>query len=240
MIDAPILRPIVGERDAHPMPLVEHLAELQRRLLWSLLILAVGSIVVFHFSGVALAWLARPVGTLVFIAPTEAFYTRCRVAVFGGFALTLPLLLHQVWLFAARAVDQRWRGLLLCLAPLAYLLFLLGASLCLLVVVPAAMRFLLSYGAEGVRPMLTLSAYLDFVTGLALAFGAVFELPLVLYGLNRVGIIERRRVTTYRRQVWFLCFVGAAFLTPGPDMVSQIALAVPAVVLFELSLLAMR
>ena len=88
--------------------------------------------------------------------------------------------------------------------------------------------------------MITLAAYLDFVTGLALAFGAVFQLPLVLYALNRMGIVERRALSGLRRQAWLLCFLGAAFLTPGPDIVTQLSLAIPAVLLFELTLLAMR
>jgi sec-independent protein translocase protein TatC len=234
------LRPIVGEQEDRTMPLVEHLAELRARLIWSLAILGAGSLFVFHHSGEVLRWLAKPVGELVFVAPTEAFYTRCRVAVFGGFALTLPLLLHQAWLFAARALSREWRGLLLRLAPLAYVLFLLGSSICVFIVVPAAMKFLLSYGGEGLRPMLTLSSYLDFVTGLALAFGGVFELPLVLYALNRMGLLERGTVMRCRRQVWFLCFVGAAFMTPGPDPISQVALALPAMILFELTVLALR
>lgn len=236
MIDAPAR---FERLDDPPMPLFDHLIELRKRLIISLLILGAGSAVAFRYSGELLTWLARPVGQLVFIAPTEAFYTRLKVAVFAGFALTLPLILHQAWLFTARALDRRWRRMLLAMAPASYGLFLLGGGLCLFVVVPAAMRFLLSYGSEGVRPMLTLGAYLEFVTGLTLAFGAVFQLPLALYGLNRAGILERGRLTGLRRPIYLLCFVGAACLTPGPDVVSQIALALPAVVLFELTLLAM-
>lgn len=237
MIQAPF-KPGVREDDV-PMPLVAHLAELRTRLIWSLAILGAGSVVTFELSGRILSFLSGPVGELVFVAPTEAFYTRLRIAVFGGFVLTLPLLLHQAWLFTARALDKTWRSFLLRLLPVSYGLFLLGASLAVFVVVPAAMRFLLSYGAEGVRPMLTLSSYLEFVTGLALAFGAVFQLPVVLFGLNRAGVVSRKSLIGVRAQAWFLCFVGAAFLTPGPDVVSQLALAAPAVALYELTLLAL-
>jgi sec-independent protein translocase protein TatC len=240
MIDPVTLRPLIGQQDDQPMPLVAHLAELRTRLIQSLLILALGSAIAFHYSGAFLSWLARPVGQLVFIAPTEAFYTRLQVAVFGGFVMTLPLLLHQAWLFTARAIDARWRLLLLRLLPLSYGMFLLGACLCLFAVVPAAMRFLLAYGSEGVRPMLTLGAYLDFVSGLTLAFGAVFQMPLILYALNRTGVLALSTLAGLRPHAWFACFVGAAFLTPGPDIVTQLSLAVPAVILFELTLLAMR
>ena len=122
-------RPLAGTQLDEPMPLIEHLAELRKRLIQALLILAAGSAVVFHYSTEFLNWLALPVGQLVFVAPTEAFYTRLRVAVFGGFALTLPLLLHQTWLFTARALEAKWRGLLLRLLPLSYAMFVMGAGL---------------------------------------------------------------------------------------------------------------
>lgn len=235
----PVVERQVPDLDDPPQPLVEHLAELRRRLIVSLFILAAASAFVFQRSGDFLSWLSGPVGGLVFVAPTEAFYTRLRVAVFGGFLLSLPLLLHQVYLFIARALDARWRRLLWTLLPLSYALFLLGAAASLWVVVPAAMRFLLSYGSQGVTPLMSLGAYLEFVTGLSLAFGTVFQLPLVLYALNRMGVVSRETLGTWRGPIWLACFAASALLTPGPDVVSQVALAVPAVVLFELSLLAM-
>lgn len=222
-----------------PMPLVGHLAELRRRLIVSLLILGLGAAAVFRFSGALLSWLARPAGGLVFVAPAEAFYTRLQVALFGGLLLTLPLLLHQAWLFVARAMDRRWRRVTMILAPLSYLLFLAGTALSVFLVVPAALRFLLSYGSEGVRPLLSLSAYLEFVTGLSLAFGLVFQLPPALYALNRAGVLEGGRLRGLRGPIYVACFAAAALLTPGPDVVTQLLLGLPAVFLFELSLLAM-
>lgn len=225
--------------DDAPMPLTAHLGELRTRLIVSLAILAIATIAVFGRAGAILDWLAEPAGGLVFVAPTEAFYTRLRVSFWAGFVLALPLLLHQIWLFVARALEPAWRDALKRVLPLSYLLFLLGAALALFVVAPAALRFLLSYGSDGVRPMLSLGSYLDFVGGLALAFGGVFQLPLVLYALGAAGIVDRARLAGSRRVAYFLCFLGAAVLTPGPDVVSQLALAVPAAVLFELTLLAL-
>ena len=236
MIETPVLPELLEDP---PMPFTEHLVELRRRLIASLLILGAAAAVTFHYSGSFLSWLARPVGHLIFLAPTEAFYTRLKVALYGGFILGLPLILHQAWLFVGRAIDRRWRRMLLAMLPVAYGLFMLGVAICLFIVVPAAMKFLLSYGSDDIRPQMTLSAYLEFVAGLSLAFGAVFQTPLVLYGLNRMGIVQRAALTEYRRHIYLLCFIASAFLTPGPDVVSQISLAVPAIVLFELTLLAM-
>lgn len=228
-----------GLLDDPPQPLVEHIVELRQRLINSLLYLAAGSAVGFHYSAPLLSWLAKPAGQLVFIAPTEAFYTRLKAGVFGGLLLTLPLILHQVWLFVGRALAPRFRRLVLRMVPISYGLFLLGAALAVFVVVPAAMKFLLSYGSDGIRPMITLGAYLEFVTGLSLAFGAMFQTPLVLFTLNRMGMVSRRALREKWRHVWLLAFVLSALLTPGPDLISQLCLALPTIVLFEITLLAL-
>jgi sec-independent protein translocase protein TatC len=220
-----------------PQPLVEHLIELRKRLIASLSILALGTALCYRWSGELLAWLARPAGILYFNAPTDAFYIRLKAAALGGLALTLPLLIHQAWLFVARAAPPLSRRALARLLPLSYGLFLLGAGLALFVVVPAAMRFLLSYSTDDIRPLLTLSAYLEFVASLSLAFGVVFQIPVILFGLNRLGLVSRAVLAQRRRYVYLLSVAAAAFLTPGPDMFSQVALAVPAVLLFELALL---
>jgi len=224
--------------DDPAMPFTEHLVELRRRIIAVLIIWGAGSALAFEYSDKCLDWLARPVGQLVFIAPAEAFHTRIKLALYGGFLLTLPLLLHQVWIFTARALDRRWRRRLLTMVPLSYGLFILGVSVCLYAVVPAAMKFFLSYGSAGVRPLITLSAYLGFVETLSLAFGAVFQFPLILYILNWMGLLEKSQLTPYRRLIYFVCFIVPALFTP--DVVGQISLALSTIVLFELSLLAMR
>lgn len=225
--------------DDPPMLLTEHLGELRHRLLTSLGLWALATALVYSKSGELLTWLARPAGGLVFQAPAEAFYTRLKVAAFGGIIAALPLILHQAWLFVARAVEPRWKRLILGLLPVSYALFILGAGLALFAVVPTAVKFLLGYGADGVTPLLGLGSYLDFVTGLSLAFGGVFQLPLVLYGLNKAGVLPKARLSESRRLVYLLCFIGGAVLTPGPDVVLQLALSLPAAVLFELTLLFM-
>ena len=120
MIEAPVRR-LLGEADDRPMPFHEHLVELRQRIIQSLIILGVGSAIAFYFSQGFLDWLARPVGQLVFIAPAEAFHTRFKVAFYGGFLLTLPLLLHQLWLFVARAFNKNWRTRLLKLVQAEWL-----------------------------------------------------------------------------------------------------------------------
>ncbi len=223
-----------------PIPLVEHLAELRQRLIISLSILGVSTAIAFHWSADLLSLLARPAGGLVFQAPTDAFMARLKIAALAGLAAGLPLVLHQVWLFVGRAMDPSHRRLCRRLIPLSYLLFLLGAGLAVLVVVPAALRFLLSYGSPEVRPLLSVGHYFEFVAKLAIAFGAVFQLPLVLAALNRAGLVSRAGLRERRPYAYVLAFLAAALLTPGPDVISQLALAVPALGLFELTLLGLR
>ena len=227
------------ELEDREMTLVEHLDELRTRLIRALVAVALGTAVAWSWSGEFLSWLARPAGGLVFLAPTEAFFTRFKVAMLGGFLLALPVVLHQVWAFTARALGERVRRSISMILPVSYLLFIAGVVLAVVVVVPNAMRFLVAYGSADVKPLLSVASYMEFVSTLALAFGLVFQLPLVLLMLERLGIVTRAGLAAKRRVVYFAGFVAAAMLTPGPDVISQIALAVPIVVLFELSLLAM-
>jgi sec-independent protein translocase protein TatC len=228
------------EIDDPEQPLVEHLEELRFRLIRSIVAVAVGTGLVWTRAGQFLSWLAKPVGGLIFIAPTEAFFVRLKVAMFGGFLLALPFVLYQVWAFVARALGRGLRASVVRLIPASYLLFLLGAGVCVGLVIPAAMTFLISYGGEDVKPMLSVGSYAEFVISLAIAFGVVFQLPLILILLNRIGMVSRRALTETRRYAWLIAFIIAAVLTPGPDVISQISLGVPMVLLFELSLLFMR
>lgn len=222
------------------MTLTEHLEELRRRLIAGIAALFIGTCVAWIWSGELLSWLARPAGGLIFVAPTEAFFSRLKVSFFGGFLLSLPVILYEIWAFVACALDEPVRKVVSVLVPLSYFLFVAGIALSVFLVVPTAIRFLLSYGSADVVPMMTVGAYVGFVAAISIAFGLVFQIPLVLTFLNRAGVIRRDSLGAKRRYVYFGAFVVAALLTPGPDVFSQLALAIPIVVLFEGSMLAMR
>lgn len=221
------------------MTITEHLEELRWRMLKSLVAVFFGTIAVWGWSAEMLSFLARPVGSLVFVAPTEAFFTRVKVAVFGGAMLALPVVLYQIWAFTACAMSASLRKAAAVIVPFSYAFFLAGASLSIFFVTPKAIRFLVAYGSSEVAPMLTVGHYVEFVTSLALAFGIVFQLPIVLLFLQRAGLIRRSALSAKRRYIYFLSFVAAAILTP-PDVISQLALGFPIVFLFEASLFAMR
>jgi len=222
------------------MTLAEHLDELRRRLIVSLAALAIGTALVWAWSGEILSWLARPAGGLVFTAPTEAFLTRMRAAFFGGLLLSLPVILYEAWSFTACALAAELRRSLSAILPLSYALFLAGTALGVFVVVPATVRVLVGFGSADVRPLLSAANYLEFVVWLSLAFGAVFQLPVVLVFLAKAGVVTPETLRERRRVCWLAAFVAAAVLTPGPDLFSQVALAVPMILMFEGSLLMMK
>ncbi|MFA6004065.1 MAG: twin-arginine translocase subunit TatC [Elusimicrobiota bacterium] len=233
----PVLEELdIAPLDDPPQSLVSHLIELRRRLIFIFLYLLLGTALCYRWSGDLLSGLARNAGGVIFTYPTEAFMVRLKVALWVGALAALPLMLHQVWLFVARALPPELRRSGKFVVPASYLLFLAGAAAALLLVVPAAMRVLLAFGSDDIRPLMTLSGYLDFVTGMTLAFGGVFQLPVALYLLNRMGWVSRRALAQRRRYAYLLIFIAAALLTPGPDMFTQLALALPAGVVFELTL----
>ncbi|HAH07664.1 MAG TPA: twin-arginine translocase subunit TatC [Elusimicrobia bacterium] len=221
------------------LTLLEHLEELRRRLLVCLVCAAACACWVFPHSGAVIDRLAAPAGKLVFLSPAGAFLIRLKIAVFGGAFLALPILLYQAWSFVVEGLTDGERRPLLWVLPAAYLLFAAGAALALFVVVPAALRFLLDFGTPTLRPLMSVDEYLGFFFFMALAFGLLFQLPIALLFLHRIGVVTRAGLSGYRRHAYLLAFVIAAFLTPGPDVFSQFVLAVPTILLYEVSLLAM-
>lgn len=222
------------------MSLTEHLDELRSRILVSLAAFLAASVAAWAASAPVLTRIADSVGGLVFLAPTEAFFARLKVAALGGLFLSLPVLLHEAWGFTACAMGLELRRAVRLLVPASYVLFLGGAAIAVFLVVPAAVRVLVGFGPPGVRPMLSVGTYVDFLACLSLAFGAVFQIPLVLIALHKAGLVSREWLAGKREYVYLAAVAAAAVLTPGPDVFSQLALAAPMVVLFELALLAMR
>jgi sec-independent protein translocase protein TatC len=187
-----------------------------------------------------LDWLARPVGQFIFTGPTEAFFAHMQVAFTMGGLAALPVWIYHVWRFAGRALKLRERSVIVGILPYALVLFFIGAAVAVFIVVPAAMKFLLNYGSPRLVPMISLREYLGFIFWMVMGFGVFFQLPLVVITLARFGIVDPNTFAGYRRHMIVGIFLAAAVLTPGPDLVSQLVLAVPSYLLFELSLIVAR
>lgn len=221
-------------------PLTHHLEELRRRILiclaWTLLFSAGG----YFCVGPILNWLAKPVGEFVFTAPTEAFFIHIKVALGAGCVSAFPVWVYQAWRFVGRALAIKERTLFIGVFPFAIGFFLIGSALALFVVTPAAVKFLLSYATPTLKPMISLSDYLSFVFWMIIGFGVFFQLPLVIVTLARTGVVAPESFAAYRKYVIVGIVLAAALLTPGPDVFSQMVLAVPSYLLFEVSLIIAR
>jgi len=218
------------------MTIVEHLEELRTRLLISLAAFVVAMLFSFLFVEPILQLLIRPVGRVVFLAPTEAFFVRLRVAALSGAFLSLPLVLYQVWRFVGVGLTPTERRSTLSLLPFSLALFVGGAAFAFFAILPVGVRFLLGYQTESLVPMISVGAYTSFATAFVLAFGLVFQLPIVILFLARIGVVTPASLVAGRRYALLGIVVLSAFLTPGGDVFSQALMAIPTYLLYEASI----
>ncbi|MCI0548712.1 MAG: twin-arginine translocase subunit TatC [Candidatus Rokubacteria bacterium] len=233
------------ETDEGKMSFLEHLGELRTRIVWSLIPALVGLIVSFRFSDLILHFVQRPVERLglklVQLTPTEAFWTSMKISMVCGLILAMPVILWQAWAFVAPGLHKHERRFAGPFVIVGSLLFAMGAAFALLVVVPFAITFLLNFGkAQGLQPMISVSSHVDFVIKFTLAFGVVFQLPLALTMLSRMGLVTPQFLSKNRKYAILINFVIAAILTPTPDLLNQALMAGPLCVLYEIGILAAR
>lgn len=219
-----------------PMTLIEHLEELRRRLLIAVLAFAAGTVLSFLFVERVLTVLIRPVGRVIFTAPTEAFFIRLKVAALAGAFLSLPVILWQIWRFVSVGLTPKERRYALSLLPFSLILFVAGGAFAFFAILPVGVRFLLSYQTETLVPMISIGAYTSFATAFVLAFGLVFQLPVVILLLARIGIVTPATLAAGRRYALLAIVVASAVLTPGGDIFSQLLMAVPTYLLYEVSI----
>lgn len=239
--------------EASKAPLIEHLVELRRRLLWALAATFVAFLVCFWFAKPIynlLLWpyrLAAGVDApieLIYTAPQEFFFTQVKLALFGAIFIAFPVIASQLYMFVAPGLYRKERKAFLPFLIATPILFLMGAALVYFVAMPLAMRFFLSMqetGDSGVQILLTakVSEYLSLIMMLIIGFGICFQLPVLLTLLARAGLVGSETLKHYRRHAILGVFLAAAILTP-PDPVSQIALALPTLLLYEVSIFAVR
>jgi len=228
------------ELDEGNMSLINHLEELRYRIIRSLLAVFFGSCISYYFIDVIMRYLTLPVGKLYYLQPSEAFFTYLKVAVAAGFLIALPVVFYHVWRFFLPALTKGERKVIAALVPISVILFFIGLAFSFFFVLPAAVKFFMGFGGEDLQAMFSVDRYFDFVLTFVLPFGFVFELPLVITILGKMGIIGSAFLAKHHRTVIFLSFVIAAIITPTPDVFTQSMLALPMILLYEVGVLIVK
>lgn len=218
----------------------EHLAELRRRLLICLAAVSVGSVVGWLMTPGLLQRFSADIGrTFVFVSPAEAFSSYIKMSLFVGLGLASPVILVQAWLFVLPALfPHERRAARRYLLP-SFALFAVGIVFAFFAVYPLALQFLLGFGSERVQPYISVARFLTFFISVTLPFGLVFQFPVVLLVLVQIEMVTVAMLHQMRRIVYFMAFVVGAILTP-PDVASQVLMAIPIILLYELTLWRMR
>jgi sec-independent protein translocase protein TatC len=227
-------------------PFAAHRDELRKRLIVCLAAVGIGFVACYFFKVELFYILVAPLQkvmksgeTLIYTHLPEAFFTFLKTAFIGGLMLASPIIIYQFWMFIAPGLYDREKRLLLPILFLSILFFAGGALFAYYIVFPYGFQFFLSFATDTIRPMPSMKEYLGFASKLLLAFGLIFELPLVVTFLAKLGIVSVDFLKKNRKYAILLIFIVAAVLTP-PDVVTQFMMAVPLMALYEVSILGAR
>ena len=233
--------------EAAEMPFLDHLEELRRRIIWALVALAIcavlGFFVVTELDVIGI--LERPFQkvmpgqNLLFTSPTTPVVVTFKLAFVVGFIMALPVIAFQAWSFFSPALYEREKRLVVPAIGVGFLLFLAGIAMAYFFVLPLGLKFLLGFQAESLEPIITIDEYLKFATRLILAFGVIFEMPVVLVLLGLLGIVTPEGLRKYRRHAIVTLAISAAVLTPA-DVGTMFMLFTPMILLYEVSIWLVR
>ena len=228
------------------IPFTAHLEELRKRLIVCFIAVGIGFVLSYGFKEKLFDVLTKPLisvmeagDKIIFTGLPEAFFTYLKVAFLSGIILAAPVIFYQFWVFVAPGLYQRERRLLVPIVILSTIFFVGGALFGYFIVFPWGFKFFLGFASETIKPLPSMREYLSCSAKLLFAFGLVFELPLVVTFLARMGLVSIDFLKKNRKYALLLFFVGAAILTP-PDVVTQIMMALPLMVLYEISIIGAR
>ncbi len=230
------------EHELMEMPFIEHLRELRERLIKVALSIFVMSLVSFYFADKIFTFLKEPVlryypkVNLITLSPTEPLFILLKVSLACGVILSFPIIAYQFWRFVEPALYESEKKKVIPLMLSSILLFSLGLCFAYFLVLPLSLKFLIGIGIEklNTQPMLSINLYISFLLKMLIAFGLAFEMPIVLLFLQRAGIITKGQLKKFRRYFIFFSFVVGAFI--APDVLTQILMAIPLIILYEISI----
>jgi sec-independent protein translocase protein TatC len=237
----------VTEEDEGKMSFLDHLGELRQKLIRCAVAITVmfGICVYFSedlfrtFSG-PIVKLLPPGSSLVFVKLTSPFFVYLKLSLLCGFIFALPYVVYQLWKFIYPGLHPHERSLAAPFVIAATLLFYMGAAFAYFLVFPAAFKFLLSFGGADLKPMLDIGEYTSLATMLMLAFGAIFETPIIIVFLGLLGLFSSATLRKGRRYFIVLAFVIAAIISPSPDVMNQTLMAVPMLFFYEIGIFVLR
>lgn len=221
------------------MGLLEHLEELRERLIKSAIALILAIFLSLFFTGKLLKVLISPMGELkpVFLRPTEMIITYLRVAFIAGIALAMPVIVYQMVKFILPALYPHERRYLYWLIPAATFSFLIGLAFAYFVMLPFAVKYLLTFGGDVARAQWTIGEYINFVTNFLFWIGMTFELPLIIYFLSKLGLVSPAWLSRNRKYAIVVIAIIAAVITPTPDPFNMSLVMIPLILLYETGVL---
>ena len=217
-------------------PLRDHLQEFRKRLIICLVVVAIAALACYNYVDDIIALLSGPAGKLYFMNPSEVVFAYMEIALYAGVLFTLPVLLYEVWAFVAPALWPEERRAVLVILPTAVILFYVGLVFAYYLVIPAAVTFFMGFATQTLQPMFSLESYLSFILALTLPFGFIFELPLIVVFLAKIGLVTGDFLKGKRKILIVIAFIFAAVVSPTTDIFTQTMIAVPLIVLYEISL----
>ncbi len=238
-----------AELESGRMPFLSHLGELRDRVRNAAIAFVLAVFICFYFSDAIFEWLKEPLfevwrakkitkePQLVFLSLTEPFWVNMSISLWAGIFASSPFIFYQLWQFVAPGLYKRERRMGVSFAVFSALFFIAGALFCRYVVIRTIANYMLGFSDATTAPMLAMGQYLDLIRDLMLAFGAVFELPLLIYFLALTGMVTHKSLWKFNRWFIVIAFVVGAILTPTPDVPTQLTMAIPMVLLYNLSII---
>lgn len=219
------------------LTILEHLTELRKRLVKIAIVNLIATLICYQFIHIIMELILN-LNTgmnLVYISPSELFLVYVKISIICGIVLSSPFTLLQIWLFVSTGLYKKEKIYIILSSIVGIIFFAVGVIFCYIVVLPTTLNFFINISISDIEPMISISSFVSFISTMLVSFGAVFEIPIVVFLLSIIGLLKPQMLIKKQSLIIVIIFVAAAFITP-PDVISLTLLAIPMVILFELSI----
>ncbi len=227
-----------GSEDGLRLTLMEHLGELRKRIIISFIAIIICAFAAYRYIDKIIDIITKPAGELEFIylSPPELFMAYIKISLILGLIISSPIVLSQIWGFVKPGLKEKEKKYVIIAMFMGTIFLLMGVIFAYYIIVPMTIKFFIGVSVDKITPSFSFANYISFVSSLLLSFGLVFELPLLIILLTQLGLVAPKTLKKYRKFVILVIFIVAAILTP-PDVVSQVLMAIPMVLLYEFSII---